>query len=242
MPVIRLPTRRWRWLLLLFQAAQDRADEPGVRRDPLTIRVLLHPGLRALRKAQRDPCRAAFLLGGGFGGSLIERDDQLDVSARQPDVDPGGGQLVAQLLGRLAQRIQQPQLERGLQRAGQTLGDGQRGLVRARHGFQVGSNGFEVRGQVHRCVSFLPWCAVKGRRVDRRVAPRFERSSASRRRSSSRSRPSSSRIRGPIGATSLASCRCLDDVTMTSDPTPVNSHSCGPMNPRSTTIALLHKM
>src|SRR5207344_1775894 len=66
-------------VLLLVQPARHRATEPGVRRDALQGRLLLHPGLDALRQPERDPRGSAVVLHrrGLRGSGLVAGQDQV---------------------------------------------------------------------------------------------------------------------------------------------------------------------
>ena len=170
-----------------------------------STRVLTLSGSRSVIRAV--PPSSSTVGGSGGAGSSPARI-RWTSRPESRDVDPTRRQLLAQLLRRLAERVQHPELQRGLQGAGQAVGDGQRRLVRPGDGLEVRPNGFQVRGQVHAAQPSRP-VRGSGRRVDRPARRRFERSSASRSRSFTRSHASSSRIPRPIGATSCATLHRL---------------------------------
>ena len=88
---------------------------------------------QALRQPQRDPPRAAVIVGfryrcGRLVGQVLDAgaDGELRVAAAQSHVDRSGCELAGDLLGSVGQGLEQREADRRLQRRGQPIGQGGR--------------------------------------------------------------------------------------------------------------------
>ena len=83
-----------------------------------------------------------------FGGRLAPRDEQeLHVPARQPHIHVPRPQLVGELERRLADRVEDPELQRRFEGAGDALED--LGVAARGEALEVGANSLDERSGFH---------------------------------------------------------------------------------------------
>ena len=103
-------------------------------------------------------------------GALVRDDDELGIAAGEPDLDARGSQLARELEGRLAEQVEEAQVERRAERLAQAAGRLGRGLVtEARGREEVLLDRVDVAVELHRDITMTSLLlSVKGQMRHRR--------------------------------------------------------------------------
>src|SRR3954452_13318835 len=90
--------------LLGLEGGRDGADQPGVHGEAVRGSRLVHPGLESVGQPQRRARRAGVVEIGDGGGTFVGvrvgvglRDDELDLTAAEPQVDGTGSEVTGDL-------------------------------------------------------------------------------------------------------------------------------------------------
>jgi hypothetical protein len=146
-------------------------DKPRVDRQPIAARGRIDSRPQVLRQPQCHPPRAAVVLGrgcdvgGGIGPWLAfyaGRHRELGIATAQLHVDRAGREIAGDLLGRVGQRLEQRQADRGFQRRGQALGKSFRVLAtRGGRHTKLVTYRIHVWLQLHDVMVTSMWCHCK---------------------------------------------------------------------------------
>src|SRR6185503_11611116 len=121
--------------LALLERSRDRPHEPGIRRDALAVRGGLDPGLQRLRQAKRDPPGRLLAEAHRLRALRLFGDDhELGIAAREANLDATGLDLAADLERRLAEEVEQVEVECRRQRLSHAASRLRRRVVTERGG------------------------------------------------------------------------------------------------------------
>ncbi len=153
-PEIRLPAGRRRSSVIRPTAVWADWTSKRVDRHADRLGRLLERRLERVGHPKRDAGGGPVVIrrrGGdrGIGSADI---DQAGVLARHPNLGVAVRELLGQLEGGVAEDVEEPEVERRLERPGHALQRGRERVVRAERRLQVAADGLEVRGEIHRTV------------------------------------------------------------------------------------------
>src|SRR5205085_857553 len=130
-------------------AAPERADEPRVEGHALACGGRLKTRLQALREPQRD-ARGRAVVGGSRRRRALLDVHERRVLPREPNLDSTRAELLVQLEGGLAERVEEPEAGRGADRRAQAAGGlGGRVVADSGDGGEIGLERLDEACQLH---------------------------------------------------------------------------------------------